>query len=308
MVVGPGAGIDAAAVRVKEGLLLLKTDPITFVAEDIGLYAMNINANDIAVMGGTPRWFLVTLLLPAEGTTLVDVKRLFGQLKQAAAELGVTICGGHTEVSPAVNSPIVVGQMVGEVAPTGLITSRGARAGDLLIVTKAIPIEALSILAREKTRELERLLPKRTVARWKSLVKRPGISVLKDVRVTLKVARPHAMHDPTEGGLSMGLYEMAVASGVGMEIEAERIPIIKGAERVFSHFGIDPMGLIASGTLLMAVAPEDAERVLRALKRASIEATVVGTVKSKKCGINIIEDGKRRPLKIYERDELTKIL
>ncbi len=308
VIIGPAIGVDSTAVRVKKGVLLLKTDPITFVAEDIGLYALHINANDIAVMGGRPRWFLATILLPEGKTTLKDAERVFRQISRASEELGVTLCGGHTEVTSAVNTTVVVGQMIGEVKKERLVSSRGARPGDSLIVTKAVPLEAMSILAREKREELERLVSRTTVARWKGFVKRPGIGVLKDVEVTMRVTTPHAMHDPTEGGISMGLYEMARASGVGIEVYREKIPIIKDAQRVFQHFGVDPMGLIASGTLLMAVRPEDTEKVIRALQRASIPATVVGSVRSKKCGINIIEDGKKKPLRIYQRDEITKIL
>ena len=308
LLIGPAIGVDSAAVRVRKDVLLLKTDPITFVAEDIGLYALHINANDIAVMGGRPRWFLATILLPEGRATLKDAERVFRQISRAADEVGVTLCGGHTEVTPVVNTTVVVGQMIGEVERKGLVSSRGARHGDSLIVTKAIPLEALSILAREKAEELEKIVPKTTIARWRNFVKRPGIGVLKDVELTMKVTKPHAMHDPTEGGLSMGLYEMARASGVGLEVYRDRIPIVRGADRVFNYFGVDPMGLIASGTLLMAVDQEDAERVVSTLERAGIPAAIVGSVKSKKCGINIIEGGKKKPLRIYERDEITKIL
>ncbi len=308
VIIGPAIGLDSAAVKVSKKVLLLKTDPITFVAEDIGLYALHINANDIAVMGGRPRWFLATILLPEGRTTLKDAERVFRQISRAAEDVGVTLCGGHTEVTPAVNTTVVVGQMIGEVERRGLVSSQGARPGDSLIVTKAVPVEALSILAREKAEEIEKLVSRTTITRWKRFVKRPGIGVIRDVEVAMRVTRPHAMHDPTEGGLSMGLYEMARASGVGMEVYGDRIPIIKEAERVFDYFGVDPMGLIASGTLLMAVSPEDAERVVRELERAGIPATVVGSVKSKKYGITIIEGGKRRPLRIYERDEITKVL
>src|SRR5512134_389248 len=152
--VGASIGEDAAAIDIGEKYLLAKTDPITFVAEDIGTYAIHVNANDIAAMGGKPLWFLATVLLPEKGTTPELVETIFRQLAAACGKIDVAFCGGHTEVTVGIDRPIVIGTMLGEVEKDRLVTTAGARAGDDILLTKAIAIEGASILAREKGREL----------------------------------------------------------------------------------------------------------------------------------------------------------
>ncbi len=135
--VGPSVGEDAAAIDMGDRYLLLKTDPITFVADDIGTYTVRINANDIATMGGKPKWLLTTILLPERQSTDEFVEEIFRQLSAACRELGVSLCGGHTEITSGLERVIVVGSMIGEVAKGALITTAGAEAGDDIILTKA---------------------------------------------------------------------------------------------------------------------------------------------------------------------------
>lgn len=307
VIVGPAVGIDCAVIDTGGRIIFAKTDPITFVAEDIGLYALNVNANDIAAMGGVPGWFLVTVLLPERKSTARSVEKIFKQLSRACKEVGVSLCGGHTEVTPGLKRPIVVGQMLGKPGTKGLVTAAGARVGDDIVLTKGIAIEAASIIAREKGKVIERAFSKRFVTRCRNLVKSPGISVVKDARVAMRAGRVHAMHDPTEGGLSMGLHELAIASGVGVLIERDSIPVIPEAKKVLGHFGLDPLGSIASGSLLVSVDRRDTKKVLRALERAGIRGSHIGRVMPKKAGVRIEADGKSTGLKAYERDEITKI-
>jgi hydrogenase maturation factor len=307
VVVGPSVGIDCAVIDFGGRYLLAKTDPITFVAEDIGLYTLNINANDIAVMGGVPRWFLATILLPEARSTERSVEKIFKQLSMACRELGVVLCGGHTEVTPGLSRPIIIGQMLGEVGKKGIVTAAGARVGDDIIVTKGIALEAASILAREKAAELEKVFGKRLIAKCRNFVKRPGISVMKDAGIALKTGRVHAMHDPTEGGLSMGLHELAIASGVGMVVYKDRIPVIPESRKVLEHFGLDPLGAIASGSLLISLDKGDTKKVVRAFEKAGISASHIGWVRPKREGVKMVEKGRLKPLKAYERDEITKI-
>src|SRR5438552_10796636 len=149
VLVGPRVGVDAAVLDFGERVLVVKSDPITFATEDVGWYAVQVNANDLAVMGATPRWFLATLLLP-EGTTEDAVRAIFAPLLGACRELGISLVGGHTEITVGLDRPIVCGHMLGEAAPGELVRSDGARPGDRLLLTKAIPLEATSILARER--------------------------------------------------------------------------------------------------------------------------------------------------------------
>jgi len=307
VVVGPGIGLDATVIDFGNRYLLAKTDPITFVAEEIGVYTININANDIAVMGGRPRWFLATVLLPEGKATERMVEGIFSQLSKACKSLGIAFCGGHTEITFGIDRPIVIGQMLGDVKRDRLITAAGARAGDDIILTKGIAIETTSIIAREKGEELRKRYPEGFIKRCRDFIKRPGIGVLKDAQIATRLGEVHAMHDPTEGGLATGLHELAIASGVGIIVDKEMIPILPECQRLCKDYGIDPLGAIASGALLITVAEKDSRRVVSGLKRNGIEVSIIGKVVEKKRGIKIREDGKLKYLKIFERDEITKI-
>ena len=104
---------------------MAKTDPITFASAQIGWYAVNVNANDIACTGATPRWFLATLLLPENLTTAALVEDIFAQIDAACAQMNITVAGGHTEITAGLGRPIVVGHMLGEVTPERLVTTDG---------------------------------------------------------------------------------------------------------------------------------------------------------------------------------------
>lgn len=306
VVVGPSVGIDATVIDFTGGYLLAKTDPITFVAEEIGHYAIVINANDIAVMGGTPRWFLATILLPERKTTAYSVEEIFSALSKACRALGVSLCGGHTEITPGVDRPIVVGQMLGEVPRGRLITAAGARPGDEIILTKGIAIEAVSVIARSFAKELVKAFPAPFVKRCREFMKKPGLSIVRDAKIACKYGHIHAMHDPTEGGLSTGLYEVALASECGIIIDRE-IPVYPEAERLCSYFGLDPMGAIASGALVLTAAPKEAKKVLKGLKKARIPARRIGAVTPRREGVRVAGEKGTKTLRRFERDEITRL-
>lgn len=308
VVIGPAVGIDAAVIKFGGDYLIAKTDPITFVAEDIGLYAININANDIAAMGGRPRWFLANILLPEKKTTPAMVEKIFSQLSRSCKELDISLCGGHTEITFGIDRPIVIGQMLGEVRKRGLVTAAGAKVGDDIILTKGIAIEAISVLGREKEKELRKGFPPAFIKRCKKIIKAPGLSVLKEARTALSLGKVHAMHDPTEGGLATGLHELAIASGVGVLVNKEAIPILPECGRLCDYFGINPLGAIASGALLITIHPRYTKRVIEGLAKQGILANVIGKITEKKKGVKIIEDGKVKRLPLFERDEITKVL
>src|SRR5689334_9799498 len=153
VVVGPRVGEDAAVIDVGDRYLVATADPITFATDELGWYALHVNANDVVVRGATPRWFLATLLLPAGATDEEGVQRLFAQLGEACEELEVTLVGGHTEVTHGLDRPIVAGTMLGEVAKDRLVTTGGARVGDAIVLTKGVPLEGAATIAREKEAE-----------------------------------------------------------------------------------------------------------------------------------------------------------
>src|SRR5205823_1647746 len=146
---GPRVGEDAAVIDLGDRYLVAAADPVTFATDDVAWYALQVNANDIAVRGARPRWFLATLLLPPATTTDESVQALFAQLAEACDELEVTLVGGHTEVTHGLDRPVLAGTMLGEVDKAKLVTTGGARPGDAVIMTKGIPLEGAAIIARE---------------------------------------------------------------------------------------------------------------------------------------------------------------
>ncbi|MBW6502810.1 AIR synthase family protein [bacterium] len=308
VVVGASIGEDAAAIDFGEKYLLAKTDPVTFVAEDIGTYTIFVNSNDIASMGGRPRWFLATVLLPENGTTEELVERIFDQLSSACRRIDVAFCGGHTEITVGIDRPILVGTMLGEVEKDRLITTGGARPGDDILLTKAIAIEGTSILARERGEEIAGLFGEEFLARCRNLAEKPGISVLEDARIAMQEGRVHAMHDPTEGGLANALHEVAAAADAGLLVEEERIPILDECRILCRHYGLDPLGFIASGSLLIMVEPSDSGKIKRSLEEAGVPAAIIGRITGKEEGVKSRSEGRTKDLPRFDRDEITKIL
>jgi len=306
VVVGSGIGLDAAAIRLGSSVLVAKTDPITFVADEIGTYALLVNVNDLAAMGAIPKWFLATVLLPARSTTAPSVYRLFSQLHTICRRLHMSLCGGHSEITDAVTRPVVVGCLLGECVPDEIVTAAGARVGDAVLLTKGLAIEAVSILARERAEEIRRRHGARFLARCRNYLTKPGLSVLKEAQIALAAGGVHAMHDPTEGGLSSALYELAEAAKVGVKIETDTIRILPEAAQLCSDFELNPLGVIASGALLITIDPAFEGRTLARLRAARIPATRIGTVVARRNGVTLIEDGRVRPFPRFAVDEMAK--
>jgi hydrogenase maturation factor len=306
VVLGPRLGEDAAVLDMGDRYLVATTDPITFVTEDLGWYALVVNANDLAVRGAIPRWFLATCLLPEGRATEVSVRALFEQLGLACRELSVSLVGGHTEVTHGLDRPVVVGTMLGEVARDRLVTTGGAQPGDALLLTKGIPVEGTSIIARVRADALRaRGWDAERLDRARQTL--GGLSVLPEARVATEMARVHAMHDPTEGGLATALWELAEAASVGLRVEAECIPLLPEGQALCALFGLDPLGTIASGALLLAVAPMDADRIGAALSRRGIACARIGQVLPPAAGVVLVEGGRDRPLPRFAQDEITRL-
>ena len=306
VVVGPRVGEDAAVLDMGDRYLVATTDPITFVTEDLGWYAVVVNANDLAVRGAAPRWFLATCLLPEGRTTEADVTTLFAQLGNACQAQGVTLVGGHTEVTSGLDRPIVVGTMLGEIEKTRLVTTAGARPGDALVLTKGVPVEGTSIIARLRAAELRaRGYEEAWLARARGMVTR--LSVVPEALLAVGLVSVHAMHDPTEGGVATALWEIADAAGVGLAVEAERIPVLPEGAALCREFGLDPLGTIASGALLLTLAPADAGVVLHAFAREGIDAAFIGRVVPPEAGVVLTRGGQPGPLPRFDQDEITRL-
>jgi hydrogenase expression/formation protein HypE len=308
VVVGPGIGRDAAILDLGDRYLVAKTDPVTYATDEIGWYAVHINANDVACCGAIPRWFLATVLLPEGKTTRELTEAIFGQISRACRRLEIAWCGGHTEVVYGLPRPIVVGQMLGEVGPAGFFTSAKAKAGDVVILTKGIAIEGTALIAREKQDQLRGILSDADLRRSVNLLPEPGISIVREAQLAVEVGGVHALHDPTEGGLATGLWELAHASGVGLVIERQRLLLLPECEIVCRHFGLDPLGLLASGSLLIAAEKDRAAAILRRLNEERIAAVTVGEVVPDCQGCSLrLADRSLHPLPVFPRDEVARL-
>jgi hydrogenase expression/formation protein HypE len=308
VIVGPRVGEDAAVIDLGDRFLVASTDPITFSTDALGWYALHVNANDVAVRGAAPRWFLATLLLPEGGASAEMVEAIFADLADACRDLGVTLVGGHTEVTAGLPRPLLVGAMLGEVHRDRLVTTRGAQVGDLMLLTKGVPLEGAAIIARERREEAERRgVAPDVVARAGALLRDPGISVVRDARLACGVASVHAMHDPTEGGLATACWEMAQAGEVGLRVRRDRIRIIPEGEQLCRAFGLDPLGTIASGALLLAVAPAEADAVIAACGSAGLWCDAIAEVVARDEGVTIGSAGRYEPLPTYAQDEIIKL-
>lgn len=305
---GPKLGEDAALIDFADRYLVAKTDPITFATDRIGSYLVQVNANDLAVMGATPKWLMATLLFP-EDTPPEMAELIFDQVLQACATLGITLVGGHTEVTYDLPRPIAVGVLLGEVDKDQVVLSSGAIPGDCIVLTKGIAIEGTTILAREVPDALRKAgVGESTLKKAQDLLFNPGISIVRDATITRSVVKVHAMHDPTEGGLATGLLEMATASNVGLMINKNSIPILTECEQICQAIDLDPLGLIASGALLAAVDPSDVPMLINSLGQASIYACEIGHIVSPEEGFNLnLSSGVQR-LPNFERDELARYL
>lgn len=307
VVVGARIGEDAAVIDFGETYLVAKTDPITFVTEDIGWYTIVVNANDIVTRGATPKWFLATILLPEDQTTEHLVDTIFAQLAEACRQYHIVLCGGHTEVTYGLDRPIVVGQMLGEVPKDQLVLTSGARVGDDILLTKGIAIEATSIIASVKSQTLQHKYSADFLHTCRQFIYTPGISVIQDAMTALDSGHISAMHDPTEGGLATGLHELAEAAGIGVRIQYEAIPIFPETMTLCAEYGLDPLGAIASGALILTTAPQETSRILAGIHHRGIQASIIGKATSAEEGRILVKARQELPLPIYHQDEITQI-
>jgi len=307
VVIGSKVGEDATVIDFGDTYLVAKTDPITFVADDIGWYTIVVNANDIATRGATPKWFLATILLPENRTTEGTVETIFAQLSEACRRYHITFCGGHTEVTYGIDRQIVIGQMLGEVAKDRLITTSGAQTGDNIILTKGIAVEATSIIAQIKNEELRVKYSAEFLQTCRQFIHTPGISVIQDALSAVQFGQVHAMHDPTEGGLATGLHEIAEAAGVGLHIDYDSIAIFPETDQLCREYNLDPLGVIASGALVLTAPPLETQRILDGLAGKGIQASVIGRIVLDQEGRKLRKGDRWSDLPIYEQDEITKI-
>ena len=306
MLLGPGLGEDAAVIDMGETLLIAKSDPITFAIDRIGWYAVQVNANDIACMGGTPRWFLATLLVP-ESFTENQAGELFNQVLDACNSINVALIGGHSEVTYGIDRPIVSGSMLGEVTRDRLIKTGGAQEGDSIVITKGLAIEGTALLALERAEDLRRAgVNDDTITQCINLLDSVGVSVITDAAVASTITHIHSMHDVTEGGLVTGLREVASASGLGLAIEEGGIPVLPMTLEVCQALELDPLGLLGSGALIITLSPEFVPSLLSNLENAGIDGWEIGRMMPIEEGLVSIGRTGEIELPQFSRDELAR--
>lgn len=309
LLVGPKVGEDCAALDWGDRLVLVKSDPITFAADRIGWYAVQVNANDIACSGGQPLWFLPTILLPTDSSP-DDARRIFADIAAACRQLGIAVIGGHTEVTVGIPRPIIAGTMLGEIAAHGrLIATGGAQDGDSIVVTAGLAIEGTAILARECPSALRAAgISDAVINRAAAYLTDPGISVVAAAQALCRAAAIHSLHDITEGGVITALREVAAAANLGLVTEAESMPVLPESAAVCAALGIDPLGLLGSGSLIATLPASETPRALRALDAIGVTGWEVGQMMEASDGLWLIDRAGEHTLPEFPRDELARYL
>jgi hydrogenase expression/formation protein HypE len=303
----PAVGRDVCAIRMDGAYLVAKTDPVTLASDRAGWYVVHVNANDIATVGACPRWFLLTALLPERRTDEALVQRIYDDVQAALAVIECDLVGGHTEITPGLDRPILVGQMFGEVAADRLIDKASVRPSDRILLTRGVPVEGTAIIAREHAGRLAGRFDAKTVDRARRFLDDPGISVLREAQAACAAGRVHAMHDPTEGGVATGLWELAEAAGCGMLVHEDRIALTDPGGAFCAHLGLDPLGTISSGSLIICAPPQNAAAIRAAVEAIGTPCADIGEVRSRSEGRILVRHGRRLPMPTFPQDEITKL-
>jgi hydrogenase maturation factor len=304
LIIGPKVGEDAALIDMGDKILIAKANPITGAVNRIGWLAVHVNANDVAVRGARPLWYMSIVFLP-EGSKESLLETIMKDQHEACNEIGICVVGGHTEVAPDLNRPIIAGFMMGEVSKERFISTGGARPGDLIILTKGAGIEGTGILANDLEDLLRSCVKPDVINRGKLFLNR--ISVLEEALTASKIEGVSSIHTPTEGGVLNGLMEIANASGFGFRIYAENLLVADETRIICEALGIDPLRLLSSGSLLIVVNPDVIDQVLDAFVKKGIRASIIGEFKEGESVI-VDKDGVESPAFFVEQDELFRIL
>lgn len=298
VLVRPGIGEDCAVIDYGEYECVLSTDPITAAIEKIGSLAVHISCNDVASNGVEPLGLLLTVLLP-EGTTEKDIEKLMAQAAEAAEELKVEIIGGHTEITTAVNQPVIVSTAVGRGHKESYEDKM--KPGDSIYITKMAGLEGTGIMATDKRAELEKILTDEELEQAEKMLEM--VSVVPEGVLAGSIGTT-AMHDITEGGVLGAVWEMCRISGTGAEIIKEGIPVSPVTEKICSAFGIDPLRLISSGSMMMMVAGENTEKMEKAMSDAGIKLTKIGIVTDIEQGLTLISNKGKEEIEPPGSDEI----
>lgn len=295
----PAIGEDVAYVQVGEEVLVLSTDPITGAVKGAGKIALHIGCNDIAAGGGEPLAVMLTILAPPE-TTEERIEEVMVEASEAASEIGVDIIGGHTEVSTAVRRMVLSTTVIGKAVKV----LHGPKVGDSIIMTKSLGLEGTAIIAQDRP-EMKSYLSEEEFSDALDMGQR--LSVLAESRIALRY-NVSSMHDVTEGGLVGALCEVIYDKDFGFVIYEKDIAMHQVTKRLTDYYKIDPYHLISSGSMLISLAPDEAELLLNDLHHAGIEANIIGEFTPEKDALMITLEGETIQLVPKEGDELYKVI
>lgn len=301
VVVEPSLGLDFGVLRIGRSggrYLIVSSDPITGVSERAGWYAVNVSANDVATSGNRPEFLQSVILLP-EDASEEDVKSLSSEMHSTAKGLGIAIVGGHTELTPGLHRPIVV--TTAFAVADSYATAAGAREGDALMMTKTAGVEGTAILGMDP--RFNGRLGRGTVAGAKRYL--DMLSVVEEAVGAYETGAVHAMHDCTEGGVLGAVYEMATASGLGLQVSRAKIPVAPETRAICSTLRVDPLKLISSGTLLISVEEGKEELVEAAVAESGSVATRIGRFNEGK--VLLKERGRTTEIHGPPKDEIWRL-
>ncbi|WP_251328067.1 AIR synthase family protein [Haloplanus pelagicus] len=287
LLAGPAFGEDAAAIRVREGTLIVSTDPISLAADRIGQLAVAVASNDVAAAGGRPEYLLSTLLLPDADPDLLGT--ITGQLDAESDRLGLAIAGGHTEVVAGLDRPLCSLACLGMA--DRFVATGGATPGDRLLLTKGAGIEATGVLATDFRDRLD--VSTGVLDRARAAF--DDLSVMPEAAILAPVAT--AMHDPTEGGVLGGLIEMALAGEVTLVVDADAIHVREETRMLCDAVGVDPLRVLGSGALLATVPDDEADAALSALHDEDIAAVDVGRIKGDEPAVELNGNRYTEPIR-----------
>lgn len=292
----PSVGEDCSALDLGNNICLLSTDPITGAVEDIGKLAVHVNANDIASSGGEPIGIMVTALLPVN-ITENEIVKIIEDLYSEAEKVNIAVLGGHTEITDAVNKPVLSCTVVGKTKK--LISSAGAKPGDSVVMTKYAGMEGTAIFAKDKADLLEDI-DKNVIEKAKKLS--DSLSVIKEGEIGAEFGA-HAMHDVTEGGILGACQEIADCAGLGIEVYADDIPVLEETKIICSALGVNYLRLISSGSMLIVC--ENGEEMVKAITEKGIKASIIGKITNGEK--YVISGGEKNLLSEPETDELYNV-
>jgi hydrogenase expression/formation protein HypE len=291
-----GVGEDCCVIDFGDYECALSTDPITGASENSGRLAVHINCNDVASTGVEPIGIMVTILAPEEAA-MEDIKRVMKEIDEESRKLGIEVLGGHTEVTKAVNKMVISCTVIGKSKLGKAVATAGAREGDDIIVTKELCLEGACIIASDYEDVMSGVLSARELDEAKAYMEQ--ISVVPEGLIAGDFG-VNSMHDITEGGVLGALWEVANASGKGFIAYRDKMPVAPVAQKICSSFGIDPLRLISSGSMLITCS--GGEKLVELLGKKGIKAQIVGKIVD--FGGYLVDGGERLEVQPPERDEL----